>query len=116
MCRSRYLNCAPPPLILFKSHLISSVCTAPAIKCHHFMTCHNYQIDDFNSILMGESLQTFEHMFSTTHCSVLNGGAFVNNEHIDVYIVSLPEIIPLQDFVLQESEVMHPSRARLFVV
>lgn len=88
----------------------------PCYQCHHSMTCHHYQIEDFHSILMGESLQTFEHMFSTTHCSVLNGGAFVNNEHIDVYIVSLPEIIPLQDFVLQESEVSHLSRARLLVV
>ena len=53
----------------------------------------------------GEVVQDFEHMFSTTHCSVLNGGNFVNNEHIDVYVVSLPERIPLQDYVLQESEV-----------
>lgn len=61
---------------------------------------------------MGSS-QAFEHMFSTTHCSVLNGGAFVNNEHIEVYIVSLPEMIPLQDFVLQESEVIESSHVLL---
>lgn len=49
--------------------------------------------------------QAFERMFGTTHCSVLNGDAFVNNEHIDVFVVSLPERLPLDGFVLQESEV-----------
>ena len=53
-------------------------------------------------------LQRFQHVLTTTHCSVLNDGAFVNNEHIDVYIVSLPERLPLDSFVLQESEVCRP--------
>ena len=44
-------------------------------------------------------------MLQTTHCSVLNDGAFKNNEHIDVYFVRLPQRIPVEQYVLQESEV-----------
>ena len=50
-------------------------------------------------------LQAFQHVLSTTHRSVLNDGAFVNNEHITVYFVRLPQRIPAEQFVLQESEV-----------
>ena len=34
-----------------------------------------------------------------------NGGTFVNNEFIDVYLVTVKDEIPLGAFTLQESEV-----------
>jgi hypothetical protein len=63
----------------------------------------------------GYALQAFQLALSTTHRSVLNGGAFVNNEHITVYFVRLPQRIPTEQFVLQESEVRPSVTASTFL-
>ena len=64
------------------------------LPCHIRRTTH-----------AGVALQAFQHALTTTHRSVLNEGACVNNEHITVYFVRLPQRIPAQQFVLQEAEV-----------
>eukprot|EP00271_Cylindrocystis_brebissonii_P018677 TRINITY_DN5407_c0_g2_i1.p1 TRINITY_DN5407_c0_g2~~TRINITY_DN5407_c0_g2_i1.p1 ORF type:complete len:793 (+),score=132.37 TRINITY_DN5407_c0_g2_i1:49-2379(+) len=54
-------------------------------------------------LLLPES--AFEYLFEYIRHDFLHGGAFVNNEWDDVYLVTLLEPIPLEAFVLQSSEV-----------
>ena len=49
--------------------------------------------------------QGFKHVLRTTHRSVLDDGAFKNNEHIDVYFIQLSQRMPAEQFILQASEV-----------
>ncbi len=46
-------------------------------------------------------LQAFEHVFDTIHRSVINDGTFINNEHINVFLVTLLDRVSLDAFELQ---------------
>lgn len=43
-------------------------------------------------------LQAFEHVFDTIHRSVINDGTFINNEHINVFLVTLLDRVSLDAF------------------
>lgn len=47
----------------------------------------------------------FELIFVFLQECVINDGTFINNEYIDVYLVTTPAPIPLEAFTLQETEV-----------
>lgn len=47
----------------------------------------------------------FEHVCNTLHQSIINDGTFVNREHINIYLVTLLDRIPLDAYQLQASEV-----------
>lgn len=51
------------------------------------------------------ALQAIEPLFSMQAAFHTNGGSFVNNEFIDVYLVTLKEEVPAHMFVLQPEEV-----------
>lgn len=51
------------------------------------------------------ALQAIEPLFSMQAAFHTNGGCFVNNEFIDVYLVTLKEEVPAHMFVLQPEEV-----------
>ncbi|GJP32040.1 hypothetical protein CLOM_g16584 [Closterium sp. NIES-68] len=47
----------------------------------------------------------FQLLFQDTFQSVLKDGTYINNEFSDVYLITVPEPLPLSAFTLQESEV-----------
>lgn len=49
--------------------------------------------------------EAFEHAFDTIHQSVTNEGAFINNEHINVFLITLLNRVELGVLALQASEV-----------
>ena len=51
------------------------------------------------------AVQAIEPLFSMQAAFDTNGGAFVNNEFIDVYLVTVKDEIPVNAFTLQQSEV-----------
>ena len=44
-------------------------------------------------------------MFSMQTQFKSDDGSFINNEFVDVYLVTIPEPIPLEEFPLQQEEV-----------
>lgn len=50
-------------------------------------------------------MQAIEPLFSMQAAFNSNDESFVNNEFIDVYLLTLKEEIPVQAFVLQQEEV-----------
>ena len=50
-------------------------------------------------------LQVLEPLFSMQLASKSDDGSFVNNEFVDVYLVTTKDPLPLQAFSLQQEEV-----------
>ena len=50
-------------------------------------------------------MQAIEPLFSMQAAFHTNDGSFVNNEFIDVYLITINDEIPVQTFVLQQEEV-----------
>lgn len=54
---------------------------------------------------MNAPVEAIEPLFSMQAAFHTNDGSFVNNEFIDVYLITVKDEIPVQTFVLQEEEV-----------
>ncbi|CAI5500751.1 unnamed protein product [Closterium sp. Naga37s-1] len=70
--------------------------------CSSFLTAQR-EMEEELGLSLPES--AFKWLFQDTFQSVLKGGTYINNEFSDVYLITVPDPLPLSAFTLQESEV-----------
>lgn len=104
---SNKCNCHFSQLHVIWKHRSSAFWNTSKRKAYGIMTCLGSAAFMLGRIMAAavHAVQAIEPLFSMQAAFHTNDGSFVNNEFIDVYLITVKDEIPVQTFVLQEEEV-----------